>query len=287
MSERTAGEDGEDTEMLSFRDKVFDAVEESVGWMCPSLAGIKDDAIHDLRSCVLIEIGDEHFLATASHDMQSNLERDVIYAIAPPNKESSMIPLFTEHFWFTIDKRLDLSVTKLTKETVNQLRPHYRFVHLSSMMSMNDRKHGTGMYLILGFPSSMLGPDAEGIRRSIQWKHLTAMYRGDLDDIENYDRNCHIILIYERETYYKGQKRVHPPGMSGCGIWYVGHPTRDRFFQKDKFRLAGIQTAWSKKFEYAKGTWIDRLLMVMWEYYPETRASMKLNGIDLEKYSLT
>jgi hypothetical protein len=147
------------------------------------------------------------------------------------------------------------------------------------MMSKNDRKHENSWYMLIGFPFARLEPDEDGIDCANGWKYLTHSFRGDYSQVSNYNPDIHLIVRYERDTRIDNGKLIHPPGLSGCGIWYVGHPFSPSPLTADDLKLVGIQTAWHKGVEYAKCTWINSVLRIIWNYYPDTRAPMRLHGM--------
>ncbi len=271
--------DAED-DFSRFRDKVAAAINDSIDHYTVPLCVDHGKKTIANRSGVLLQIADMHFLVTAGHDMVELLTEGHSIGIAMPVKGSHAILLTKEKFWTTKDKQEDISVTQLTPPVVAYIKDHYRYVRLTSLMSRDDPSQGKGMYLIYGFPDAIVGPDDEGDTAVESWWYLTVRYRGEYSNVEDYNPRLHFVLDYERNTHNKDGVRVHPPGMSGCGIWFVGHPHTHSLFNADDFKLVAIQNRWHKGYEYAKGTWIDNVLLILWKYYPDTHKPMQLQGID-------
>jgi len=204
---------------------------------------------------------------------------DVLFVLAF-ERGTPPIPLVRERFWSTVDEEEDISVTRLLPETVEAMGPNYRYLHLKDIISRSSMLHGTGAYLLLGYPFVMVRPDDEGVKRADPWKYITVPYGGSSCDVSKYDPQLHLILDYKRGSLNNRGEVVHPPGLSGCGVWLTRHPFTQPVFNLDDFKLVAIQTAWHQQHQYVKTTWINIVLLIIWRYYPETRAPMKLNGID-------
>lgn len=273
-----SGDEGE-KHYQAFKKRLFRASEDSIEWATAPLVHFKDGKALEHRTGIFIAIDQMRFLVTASHGLQKHDEEGRSLEIVMPVKGRDTIPLSRERFWTTINQNEDLTVTRLTDETVATIGNEYRYMRLTDMMSMHDRQHEDGLYLLMGFPFAMIGPDDTGVKRADTWKYLTTRYHGDMKNVENYVPDIHLILDYERRTYNREGRTVHPDGLSGCGIWFVGNPISHALFKADDFKLVGIQTAWHKNHEYAKGTWTDNVLHIIWKFYSDARAPMRLQGI--------
>lgn len=274
-------ENSPETVLNEFKNRVFATAAESVEWATAPLVHFesKGGKAIEFRTGVLIEIAGAHFLVTAAHGMQEHFDSADLLQIVVPDKGSTPVPLIAERWWSTVDSQEDLNVCRLLPQTVQAMGPNFRFLRLSQMMSQNHPEHGEGLYLLLGYPQSMTRPDEEGVRRSDPWKYLTTPFHGDYAKVSNYDPTLHLILDYERATYNCNGEKVHPPGLSGCGIYFCGHPITRSVLRHEDLKLVAIQTSWHKGEQYVKATWVNDALLVLWKYYPEVRAPMRLHGI--------
>ena len=274
------GDPNHESLFVRFRDRVFAAIEGSLSHFTVPLV------VHDgkenaaFRSGVLLQIADMRFLVTAGHDMIEYSVNGYPVGIALPAKGTHPILLLEETFWTTKDYREDITVTQLTRPVVDYLSGHYNYIRLSNVMPRRDPNQGKGLYVLYGFPDALIGADETGARRLQDWRYLTVPYSDDFAVVENYDPNLHLVVTYERRTHSRDGIQVHPPGMSGCGMWFVGTPLTHPLFTQADFRLVAIQNCWHKKYEYAKGTWIDDVLLILWKYYPDTRKPLMLAGFD-------
>jgi hypothetical protein len=266
--------------LAAFRERVFNAVHESIDYATVPLFVEADGKAIDYRSGVLLQIGDFKFLVTAGHYLPEYCDKGHAVCLVMPDKGKAPIKLVSELFWSTKSGSEDLSVARLTEPILDYMGDHYRFIRIPQMMSRFDKQQGEGFYLIYGFPTALKGPDDTGATKVESWKYLTVPFSGSYADVEDYQPNLHVVLAYERKSYSREGEKVHPPGMSGCGIWYVGAPISHALFNKDDFRLVGIQNCWHKGVQYAKGTWIDSVLLIIWKYFSDTRDVMRLHGID-------
>ena len=212
--------------LLLFKDKVFETSARSI-----SIASRRSSISRtikksvDCRTAVLIQIADMKFLVTgrAQHvEVLRPPQRRTQHSWQCP-KELHPIALKYELFWTTKDEQKDLSVAQLTDLTLGYLADHYRFLRLDDMMSRAHQQQGHGFYLLVGFPNATYERDEEQKIRTTSWKYLTVKYRKDFETVLNYDPEKHLIVEYERDTKNVDGQLVHPPGLSGCGIWWVGN----------------------------------------------------------------
>jgi hypothetical protein len=216
---------------------------------------------------------------TAAHDFKAILDSGFWPCILMPDPGLKAIFCSCDRSLFANHLEVDLAVILLEQEVIDYLGGHYRFLRISDLMPPDHPAHEEAVYLVAGFPNALHGRDDAGIKCSQVWRYLTVPFMGNYENVLGYDPSIHIILTYERNTQSREGKTVHPPGMSGSGIWFVGNPLTTQFFSEKDFRLVGIQNAWHKDFEYAKGTWIKLALQIIWRYFPDSRDVMRFHGI--------
>lgn len=256
------------------------AMEHSTVAIAHPKAGAPDE-LDGIRSGILLQVGPSRFLITAGHDIAQFLHEGRPLVLTMPGRTCRPIELRYEQFQITNETEVDLAITKLHESTVGYIEGQYRYVQLADLMSKYDPRHDevTAFYVLAGFPSAHLLPDHNGIPCAENWKYRTYKYLGDCLNVENYDPNIHLVVAYERDSTSPDGKIIQPPGMSGCGLWYVGNPFSDTIVTVDEVKLVAIQGAWSETFEYAKCTWINSVVAIIGDYFPETRPALRAHGM--------
>jgi hypothetical protein len=265
-------------------EKVFKAAWETIDQCTVPICFFHDNKMTFDRTGVLLQIGEMRFLVTAAHVGKDNtlpdaVGRGYIPCVMMPVKGLLPVPITSLRYMTTKDNNEDITVYLLTDDMASKLAEHYYFVRLTDVMSRTNTAHHHAMYLITGFPTAMEGqePDASFVKT---WYYLTRRYDGDYANIASYTPRLHLVVKYQRNTHDRHNRRVHPQGMSGCGIWFVANPVTWPLFAARDFRLVAIQTAWHRDHEYAKGTWIDLVLYIIWHYWSDSRDVMRLHGIE-------
>lgn len=261
--------------LTAFREYVFRVVDEKAFAASACLMHAQGMKRYEHRSGIFVQIADKHFLVTAAHHLIDWYNQGVDTFIVRDEKGSPPVEVITDRWYTTIDEKADLAVCLLDPVLVEYLGPGQQYLRITDFAP--KRECGEGWYVIVGFPIARLGHDEDGLMASEGWKYLTLRY-AKLDLVENYDKETHLILMYDRSTT-DGEKIVHPPAMSGCGIWFV-QKNIPSIVTPDDLKICAIQTAWHKGHEYAKGTWTDVVLNIIWTYFPELQPVMRMHGCD-------
>lgn len=180
----------------------------------------------------------------------------------------------TEKWYTTISRQADLAVCLLDQGVVDYLGSKQRYLRITAFVPKGECRNG--WYVIVGFPFDRYGSDESGIPRREGWKYVTTTL-DNTELVENYDPQTHLIVGYERDATDEIGRKVRPPAMSGCGIWFLAKQPPEIIVPND-LKLCAIQTAWHKKHEYAKGTWTDVVLNIIWTYFPEVQPAMRLHS---------
>lgn len=179
----------------------------------------------------------------------------------------------TETWYTTINEQADLAVCLLDDCLVEFLGAKQKYFRITDFEP--KQKCRNGFYVIVGFPMARIGHDDDGDLACQGWKYVSRRFE-KIDVVENYDPNVHVVVKYERDTT-DGERVVHPPAMSGCGIWYMDKEPPEIVMPSD-LKICAIQNAWHKQHEYAKGTWTDIVLKIIWTYFPDLQPAMRLHG---------
>lgn len=259
-----------------FRAKVFHTSERTVEWSTAAIVHVgKDRSVVEHRSAILAQIADQRFLVTAAHNLIARENEGTVPFIVMPVKGMAPVPVLGQ--WFsTTNTQEDLSVCRLQNATIDAIGDHYRYLRISDMKSRTRQRFRH--YLLMGFPFDLYEQDEDGARRRGTWKYLTIPVE-NTDVVTNYDPDLHLALLYERKSKTQDGRKVHPPSMSGCGIWSIEKMPGEEFTDDD-LKLVAIETAWHKGEEYVKGTWIDVVLIIIWKYFPSVRAAMRIHGFE-------
>lgn len=272
--------------LYAFDDLLRDFPENVMEGSTVAIAHPKSKALDEFdenRSGILMHVGPSRFLITAGHDVAKFLDDRRPLVLTMRGRQHRPIELRYEWFQITKESEVDLAVAKLHESTVHYINGVYRYVQLAELMSKHDPRHDevTAFYLLIGFPSAHVFPDQDGIPCIESWTYRTFRYLGDYLKVKDYDPNIHIIVAYERDSTSPDGQIVQPLGMSGCGLWYVGNPFSDTVVTVDDVKLVGIQGAWSEMFEYAKCTWINSVIAIIGDYFPETRPALRAHDMRL------
>lgn len=260
--------------MEQFTERVFAASIDATEWFTAPLITLEQDgsvAPRGHRSGVFMQIGERRFLVSAAHGMPEHIQKERLTCVVSPVKGGPHFPMVSKLWHTTINE-----VCLLEEPTVKLLEGHCNYLRMSDLLSRHRQRHG--LYLIMGYPYQMIRPEQDGAKHASAWKYITYRY-SEVEKVPGYDSMTHIVLKYERCTVNKEGETVHPPAMSGCGIWRIGWPREN--VEAHEFQLVGIQTAWHKGLEYAKGTSVDVVMTIIWKYYPECRDVMRMHGFQL------
>jgi len=257
-----------------FLENIFRVVEETIFPVCACIMHAKGEQRYEHRSGVFVQIADKHFLVTAAHNLIDLHTSGVDSFLVRSEKGSHPVFIHTEKWYTTISESADLAVCLLDPSLVEFLGPNQKYLRITGFCPKQECSNG--WYVIVGFPLARVGPDDDGILSSAGWKYVTKRFE-KTELVKNYDPNTHLIVKYERDTSDEEKRIVHPPAMSGCGIWFMGKQPPEIVVPSD-LKLCAIQNAWHKGHEYAKGSWTDIVLKIIWTYFPDLQPAMRLHG---------
>ncbi|MEK6797878.1 MAG: hypothetical protein AABZ12_02815 [Planctomycetota bacterium] len=243
--------------------------------------------VHD-RTGVLYQIGDHHFILTASHAGENGDQnlRDVIQneipLYVPVNADGVLpIPLCGANFHGTEVNGRDIAVIRLPNDVASQIALHKRFI-LHNAVRVDDNER-TGGYVIVGFPMDWscqkLGED---YLYSDPLIYYCKRYMGEVDPQSAYSPEVHVLLGFERNarnvTIGQDEQIPLPSGISGCGVWRVADPWRRELqaVSSANVSLVGVQNKWHRGLNYIMATRISWVLQCILHGYPELERPMRL-----------
>lgn len=221
------------------------------------------------RTGVLLRIGSEHFLLTASHSVEQFLHDETMLYVDVSQRYPAPIPLVSSRFYGTeVDDQFpdrDLVAIHLDQDAVDQFYPQRRFLTLADCDLLVDPR--PALYLDAGFPldTYQMTPVAGG---------PAMFFFGNIEanpTTVNFDPQVHLALSVDgyglraTESEFVADAIPEFYGMSGCGIWRVAPSSmRDAdSWESSKVRLVAIQNR-TQHGSHTIGTWlrhvVDRIL---------------------------
>jgi hypothetical protein len=258
----------------AFLQNIFRVVDEAIFPACACIVHSRGTELNGHRSGVFVQVADKHFIVTAAHDFIALHDAGFDAFLVHGEQGSHPVLMQSEKFYSTNSEEADLAVCLLDQSLVDYLGPKTKFLRIADFIPKRECRNGA--YVIVGFPLARFGPDDDGVPRREGWKYVTQSFE-KTDLVQNYDANTRLVVTYERDTTDEEGRIVHPHAMSGCGIWYLGKRPPEIIVPND-LKLCAIQNAWHKGHEYAKGTWTDVVLKIIWTCFPDVQPAMRLHG---------
>jgi hypothetical protein len=229
------------------------------------------------RTGVLFRVGESHFVITAAHSLADIAAHNIPLFLPPSQQDAPPISLSGKTVC-TKDASVDIAVLELPQSVVAQLLPIHTFL---GMLDVDLRSESsTGLYFILGYPSSYTEVTAEAVRTKVL-RYDTYNYSDGTDGLNDFDPSKHILLQHHKDGHNaKGQPMSSPKiqGMSGGGIWrlFEAKPAWNETWKRSDVRLVAIQNRYMHD-QYCKGTWIKHAIRLFWDEFPQLRPSIQLH----------
>lgn len=197
-------------------------------------------------SGVFINIDENHFLFTAAHVAEENM--DNIYIISNKNKLYRLggdwiINKLEDGGDRTLDK-FDVAILKLDEESVMNIKVNHKFIDKTEI-GLNHKDKILPYYSVVGFPITSKGKYNRYKKtiNSTPFIYTTYPFENDIYNELGYDKDINLIVHYDKNNvinYSNNQKQIGPVGngISGCGLWYV--PTQLVSENNVKKKLVGI-----------------------------------------------
>ncbi len=272
-----------DTSMAAAQDLMKDFAEHcaaAVDNVTVRLFGVQENEVKRDRTGVLYRVADEHFVLTASHDLQEIIDRQIPLFLLPSRSEQEPIPLIDCQFHGTEKHGRDVAAIRLTDHVVTSLPPPLEFLgHNSVDLNINQ---ATGPFVIFGYPMQWPDQQEEGIHHTKAMVFVASPYTGERHAEAFYDPKVNVVLGFDRSAVdldaHADFTLPHPGGISGCGIWRSADWSElpSRSWTNTKPRLVALQHHYFKKSKYVQGTWVAYALDLIVDSYPELRRSMTL-----------
>jgi hypothetical protein len=201
------------------------SVREEFGASVRQLFAVTDHGTPDpVGSCVLFSVGGRHFVLTASHVLNHNIESslyvggltDLVLLEGETQRTEAKNSPPVDSF--------DIAVVELGPELVNSLG-NVKFL-TSSDLDPNDVADGRQIYVALGFPWRKTAKDLSARRVRSPMMSVTALSDADLFETLDVPEHTHVVIPFDRNNMMKdGQRQTapKPEGMSGGGLFRSDH----------------------------------------------------------------
>lgn len=231
---------------------------------------------------VLVQIGSSHFLFTVAHSISGYVKDGMPIFAFGGMSGSRVVPLAnSQALNFGSGGQLDAAVLRLAPGAVAELSKTMTFLRLGQM----EVDHSLSMdhcYLVTGFPGSEFEPDlATGEIQMDVLRYVTSPYVGETKGLNDFNPSVTYAFDYNQPGAISPdgtpQYMPSPYGMSGGGIWSLGHRNSYSKFKPDAIRLVAIEFGYYGKLGPIMGTKLGVLLSLIYRTYPELRSAIDLH----------
>lgn len=245
---------------------------------------VQDDKIKRDRSGVLVRVGDEYFILTASHELKAIVEANICLYVGQDTTECIPVPIPDSRFHTTEENSRDIAVIKLSSSTASKLLTSSEPIALREIAFAENRR--PGFFVVCGYPMAWMTilPDRVD---SLPLAFLGRFFQRDPPptDTFEYDDKLHILIEFTRNAIRSGdfQKCLLPStdgikGISGCGVWRVADysPESLKSWNPKSLQLIGIQHRYWQQQGCIAATWMKFVMERMVAEYPELVPAMRL-----------
>lgn len=245
---------------------------------------VQNDRIVRDRSGVLLRVGDEHFILTASHDLKAIVENDIYLYVGWSEEDLVPVPTIDAVFHTTEEESRDVAVIKLSSESSRRITSSSKPISLRNVARKCPDEQA--FYLVSGYPLEWLTVLPDSIE-STPLNYLCRLYNGDTLPVDTfqYDPQLHLLLELSRggKTVNSAQDIPIPAkagikGISGCGVWrIVGYsPEAMRDWQPEQVSLVGIEHRYWERQGAVAATRIQYVLAFLAGGFPDVVPAMNL-----------
>jgi hypothetical protein len=246
---------------------------------------IQDDKIKRDRSGVLLRVGDELFILTASHDLRAIVNHQIHLYVGWDQEEKVPWPIVDSTFNTSEEEIRDIAVVKLSKEAARKLSATYEPISMREVQRHPDRSDA--FFIVCGYPQEWLEVAKDHID-SRPLPYLARLYKTGVPPMDqlNFDPSVHFLIDFSKNAVTLGTKqkagdwpsRDGMKGISGCGVWrIVGHSQDEmKKWRPDDIALAGIQHRVWYTDECAAATRINYAMHFLEESYPEIGPALRI-----------
>lgn len=246
------------------------------------IPGTNGKSLRSDSTGVLVQIGSSHFLFTVAHSIfEYTKNKTPIFAFGgiPGSK---VVPLGdSQPLHFGSGDLLDAGVLRLAPAAVTELCKTMTFLRLNQV-EVDHSLSAQHCYVVTGFPGSEFEPDySTGTIQMEVLRYMTTPYFGDTKGLNNFNTTVAYAFDYDQKTVVGSDGAPvympSPYGMSGGGIWSLGHNRDYSHFRVDDMKLVAIEFGFYERWGPIMGTKLGVLLALIYRTYPELRSAIDLH----------
>jgi len=245
---------------------------------------VQNDAIVRDRSGVLLQVGDEHFILTASHDLKAIVDNNIYLYVGWCEDQLVPVPIPDAVFHTSEEHSRDVAVVKLSPDSSKKILSSAKPISLRSVG--RECTDEPAFYLVSGYPREWLRVFPDRIE-SAPLNYLCRIYEGDALPLEKfeYDSKLHLLLELSRDGKKITSADDTPipsksgiKGISGCGVWrIVGYsPNAMKDWQPEQVSLVGIEHRYWEKQGAVAATRIQHVLAFLAGGFPNLLPAMNI-----------
>jgi hypothetical protein len=231
---------------------------------------------------VLIQIADSHFLLSVAHSMSGYTKNRIpIYAFGSVPGSKAVVLGDSQALNFGSGDLLDAGVLRLTPKAVDELSRTMTFLRLDQV-EVDHPLSVDHCYVVTGFPELEFEPDPVTGEVSMEvLRYITSPYAQETEILKRFNPVSAYAFDYEQKTVVAPDgSSVYMPlpyGLSGGGIWTLGHRKSYSKFKVEDIRLVAIEFGFYEKWGPIVGTKLGVVLSLIYRTYPELRSSIDLH----------
>ena len=252
--------------------------------MRPIYGADKKSEPYHIGSCLLIQIGSAHFIATAAHIVDI-AEKTTLY-LGGLKKLIELNGTFYKSGDDRKNDKFDCAIMKLSEDDLDKI-DNLNFL-TSDDLDPNDLLDENNLYFAFGYPTSQ---NKKKNLKDKKIKPYPLSFTGQMAKDYSYknvraDKNIHLLISFHKQkTKDEGGKKMIAPdpyGFSGGGVWRLANWKEFAGINQPKFKLVGILTQWDSENAVLMATRISFLVEIIKYTYPELNCFLpEIKGVKI------
>ena len=244
------------------------------------------------RTGVFLRIGSDHFILTASHELDYIATNNIPLYLSPGDKVDNVpIPLGKDQIALSDEETIDVAAIKLVDETTDKLLQLYSPLSLADVAV--DCQNSNGRFFVFGYPKARAEFTVQTWEKphNIEAQPVSFIANRSMEGWTHgklkYSPQIHIVLSMPANALsgVTGEPVAFPDhsgieGISGCGIWFIADRNRIKpptAHRCNDWKLVAIEHRFDDEAGKVAGTWIDVALAVLAMNFPETQPALRLS----------